>query len=274
MSKHFIEINFEQLKFNLYELLGVSSDSSETKIKKSYRKLVIKFHPDKNNLLDEEIYNHLTIANQVLTNPELRHNYDEWILTSVGESLAHITLKQKFEDSVSQVDNNLQNKLASMPTDVKTSYHEKVKSLNQKHGFNPDNWDDETTLNRYDRRKKEMDEGILINQDNIKNEKEFNNKFDNIKSDDDNHQIIKSHSKKEILEYNGEIIGDQYLSIKSYDMLYSNDETQSNNYSSLDRAFSIQPKIEFKEQNVSEKMKEYKNLSKNLENLYPKATNV
>ena len=84
MSKHFIEINFEQLKFNLYELLGVSSDSSEKKIKKSYRKLIIKFHPDKNNILDEEVYNHLTIANQVLTNPELRKKYDEWILT-VGE---------------------------------------------------------------------------------------------------------------------------------------------------------------------------------------------
>ena len=54
-------------------------------------------------------------------------------------------------------------------------------------------------------------------------------------------------------------------------MLYSNDDIQSNNYSSLDRAFKIQPKIEFKEQNVTEKMKEYKNLSEDLSNLYPKS---
>lgn len=267
MSKHFIEINFEQLKFNLYELLGVSSDSSEKKIKKSYRKLIIKFHPDKNNILDEEVYNHLTIANQVLTNPELRKKYDEWILTSVGESLSHVTLKKNFEDSVSQLDNNL----PSMPSDIKTSYHEKVNLLNKKHGFNTDNWENETTMNRYNRKKKEIDDGIIINQDNIKNKKEFNTKFDNIKLDNDNQQIMKSSSKKEILEYNGEIIGDQYLSIKSYDMLYSNDDIQSDNYSSLDRAFKIQPKIEFKEQNVTEKMKEYKNLSEDLSNLYPKS---
>merc|ERR1712167_226747 len=99
-------INFEQLKFNLYELLGVSSDSTVKKIKKSYRKLIIKFHPDKNNILDEDVYNHLTIANQVLTSPELRKKYDEWILTSVGESLSHNTLKKNFEDSAPQIDKN------------------------------------------------------------------------------------------------------------------------------------------------------------------------
>ena len=33
MSKHFIEINFDQLRFNLYELLGVSADASEKKLK-------------------------------------------------------------------------------------------------------------------------------------------------------------------------------------------------------------------------------------------------
>ena len=268
MSKHFIEINFEQLKFNLYELLGVSSDSSEKKIKKSYRKLIIKFHPDKSNIIDEEIYNHLTIANQVLTNSELRKKYDEWILTSVGESLSHNTLKKNFEDSKAN------NNLSSMPNDAKKSYHEKVDSLNKKHGFDTNSWENESTMNRYNRKKKEMDEDILIIKDNIKNKKEFNSKFENFKSDDKNQQIIKSESKKDILEYNGEIIGDQYLSIKSYDMLYPNDEIQSKNYSSLDRAFKIQPKIEFKEQNVTEKIKEYKSLSEDLSNLYPKSNNA
>ena len=31
MSKHFIEINFEQLKFNLYELLAVPTNATEKK---------------------------------------------------------------------------------------------------------------------------------------------------------------------------------------------------------------------------------------------------
>ena len=79
MSKHILEINFDEIKYNLYEILAVPNDCCESKIKKAYRKLIIKFHPDKNNLIDEEIYNHLTLANQIITNCDLRSKYDEWL---------------------------------------------------------------------------------------------------------------------------------------------------------------------------------------------------
>ena len=129
MSKHFIEINFEQLKFNLYDLLAVPNDAPEKKIKKSYRKLIIKFHPDKNNLIDEEIYNHLTLANQILTDPNLRSKYDEWLRSSLEESAGHDTLKNNFKSS-----NDL-NSTSTMPNEAKLNYYEKKKLLDEKHGI-------------------------------------------------------------------------------------------------------------------------------------------
>ena len=77
------------------------------------------------------------------------------------------------------------------------------------------------------------------------------------------------------MEYNGDIIGNEYLSIGNYNMLYSNDNIQCDNYSSLDRAFKIQPKIDFEERNITDKIKEYKKLSKDLSNLVdsPKPNN-
>ena len=44
-----ITINFETLKFNLYDILNISKDASESKIKKAFRNLILNFHPDKNS---------------------------------------------------------------------------------------------------------------------------------------------------------------------------------------------------------------------------------
>ena len=65
-------------KSDYYEILGVSRDSGEDEIKKSYRKLALKYHPDKNpgNTEAEERFKEAAEAYEVLRDREKRKVYD------------------------------------------------------------------------------------------------------------------------------------------------------------------------------------------------------
>jgi molecular chaperone DnaJ len=62
-----------------YEILGVAKDAAEDEIKSSYRKLAIKFHPDKNpnDPSAADKFQEITQAYQVLFDPQKRKTYDE-----------------------------------------------------------------------------------------------------------------------------------------------------------------------------------------------------
>lgn len=61
-----------------YKILGVSKDASAKDIKKAYRKLAAKHHPDKNpdDKTSEEKFKEINEANEVLSNAEKREKYD------------------------------------------------------------------------------------------------------------------------------------------------------------------------------------------------------
>lgn len=62
-----------------YKILGVSKQADEKEIKRAYRKLAQKYHPDKNpgNKSAEERFKAINEANEVLGNPENRAKYDQ-----------------------------------------------------------------------------------------------------------------------------------------------------------------------------------------------------
>lgn len=58
-----------------YEILGVSRQSTSDEIKKSYRKLSLKYHPDKNNG-DDRNFKNINEAYQTLNDPQKKKMYD------------------------------------------------------------------------------------------------------------------------------------------------------------------------------------------------------
>jgi curved DNA-binding protein len=62
-----------------YQILGIDNKASQEEIKKAYRKLAKKYHPDKNpgNKEAENKFKQINEANEVLCDPEKRKKYDQ-----------------------------------------------------------------------------------------------------------------------------------------------------------------------------------------------------
>ena len=75
-------------KRDYYEVLGVEKTASADQIKKAYRALAIKYHPDKNpgNKEAEEKFKEATEAYSVLSDPDKRAKYDRFGAAGLGDN--------------------------------------------------------------------------------------------------------------------------------------------------------------------------------------------
>src|SRR5512147_2375659 len=77
-------------KRDYYEVLGVNRDASEEEIKKAYRKLAMKHHPDRNpdNPKAEEHFKEAKEAYEILSDAGKRAAYDQYGHAGVDASAA------------------------------------------------------------------------------------------------------------------------------------------------------------------------------------------
>jgi len=74
---------------DLYKVLGVDEEATDAQIKRAYRKLSIKYHPDKNpgDASAAKMFNQIREANEILGHPDKRILYDMGGIESVKEAI-------------------------------------------------------------------------------------------------------------------------------------------------------------------------------------------
>ena len=279
-------INFESLKYNLYEVLGIENNTSEHKIKKAFRNLILNFHPDKKNNIEEDVYYHIVTANQILTNTTSRKKYDEF-LNKIQDT--HNDLKKQFK----KIKNEL--KLEINETDALQEFKKKFKELDKKHfstvndninindnsdsnndsnndsntDSNNDSDNNDKIISAYNKLIKDRESGINIQKEDIKSANDFNQIFENkINSGHFNDQLIPVNENMKLSTIN---VNDNYTSLDiAFDNLYiEGGGINTNKYSSLDSAFKIQSlnTKEFSDVNIKDAINNYNNETNKLSNI-------
>ena len=124
---------------NLYDILKLSADCSQSDIKKAYIKLAKIYHPDRKNG-DRELFELITEAYNMLSNPQTRADYDKVYSDLMGTSYHHHTgLKTEFKKSQLLRKTDVTQLSKSESAKI---FEKEFNEMDKKHDFNRENLDD------------------------------------------------------------------------------------------------------------------------------------
>jgi len=92
-------------KLDYYDALGISRDASQEEIKRAFRKLAFKYHPDRSKIPDaEEKFKEASEAYAILSDPEKRRQYDASGFEGIKKQYKQedIYNRQNFQDIFSE----------------------------------------------------------------------------------------------------------------------------------------------------------------------------
>ena len=95
-------------KTNYYETLGLSNNASTIEIKRAYRKLAMKYHPDRNQGDEEWAHDKFKDINEafnVLGDPEKRKQYDHFgVIDNIGDIFGNQATPMAYDDFINGFD--------------------------------------------------------------------------------------------------------------------------------------------------------------------------
>ena len=123
---------------NYYDILGISNSATKAEIKKAYKTLVKKYHPDVyegDKSIAESKIKQLNEAYETLSNPDLRKKYDDSLLT--------------IHDEATVADNDFKNSYSN--EDTFKNYDERLifENLNEPMYNNQIKWEMNPTDSKY-----------------------------------------------------------------------------------------------------------------------------
>ncbi len=239
-------IKFNSLEFNLYELLNLPIECTTEQVKKTFRKLIKQFHPDKITEVEEKIYYNLTIANHILGNQNSKDKYDRWLLKS---NQSHSSLKDNFKTE----EQKIREYFPQSKEEASVEFAKNFDMLGKRHGEYKE--DNRSLQNIFKDKEKERVK-VNVKKENFSSMDEFNNTFSSRKINGSYSTMIVKRTT-DIQPFS--MKNSNLAELKNFDKVYIND-TQ---YVS---AFELMPSDEskFNNKNIKERLDDYKSTSQSL----------